>query len=83
MRLLDYAFIDDEVFALRGLMSSAPLHARLADTGPEAPTLIDFIMSKDCSASASLSDADKARLVRIKQDAIKSGVSEPIERAKF
>ena len=44
---------------------------RLAAAGPEAPALIDFIMSKDCPVSASLTDADKARLLQIKRDAIK------------
>jgi hypothetical protein len=36
------------------------------------PDLVDFIMSKDCLVSASLTDADKARLLRIKQDALKA-----------
>jgi len=44
---------------------------RIAAVGLEAPALIDFIMSKDCPISASLTDADKAKLLRIKQDAIK------------
>ena len=39
-------------------------------TGPEAPGLVDFIMSKDCPVSASLTDADKAKLLRIKQEAL-------------
>jgi hypothetical protein len=62
--------MDNAVFVLRGLMVSTPFHARLADVGPEAPALIDFIMSKGCPVSASLTDADKALLLRIKQDAI-------------
>jgi len=33
------------------------LGGRLADTGREAPALIDFIMSKYCPVSAVLSDA--------------------------
>jgi len=71
-RLLDYAFIDNEAFALRGLMSSSLFKARLVDAGPEAPALIDFIMSKDCPVSASLTDADKAKLLSIKQEATKT-----------
>ena len=70
-RLLDYAFIENAPFALRGLMSSTPFEARLADAGPEAPALIDFVMSKDCPVSASLTEADKARLLQIKRDAAK------------
>jgi uncharacterized protein YjbI with pentapeptide repeats len=49
---------------------SSSIEPRLAATGAEAPALVDFIMSKDCPASASLTDADKAKLLRIKQDAI-------------
>ncbi len=30
-------------------------------TGPQAPALVDFIMSPDCLVSASLTNADKAR----------------------
>jgi hypothetical protein len=41
--------------------------ARLAAAGPEAPALIDCIMSKDCPVSAALTDADRAKLLRIKQ----------------
>ncbi len=44
--------------------------SRLESGGPEAPALVDFIMSKDCPVSGSLTDADKAKLLRIKQDAI-------------
>ena len=40
---------------------------RLAATGPEAPALIDFIMSKDCPVSASLTDPDRAKLLQVKQ----------------
>jgi len=54
-------------YILRGVLGSG----RLAATGPEAQGLIDFIMSKDCPVSASLTDADKAKLLRIKQEAIK------------
>jgi hypothetical protein len=34
--------------------------------GPEAPALIDFIMSNDCPVSASLTGTDKAKLLSIK-----------------
>jgi hypothetical protein len=57
---------DNATYVLRGLMRE-----RLGVTGPEAPALVDFILSKDCPVSASLTDADKANLLRIKQDAIK------------
>ena len=63
---------DDAVYVLRGLLrDSPPFHSRLAAAGPEAPALIDFIINKDCPVSASLTDDDKADLLRIKQDAIK------------
>jgi hypothetical protein len=60
---------DDAVYAIRGIDSS--WNNRIADAGPEAPALIDFIMSKDCPVSASLTEADRAMLLRIKQDVIK------------
>jgi hypothetical protein len=44
-------------------------HRGLGESGPETPALADFIMSKDCPVSASLTEDDKARLVRIKQEA--------------
>ncbi len=69
---------DDEALeALRGTtsrisFSSVPIvRSRLESTGPEAPALIDFIMSKDCPVSAMLTDDDKAALLQIKQDAPK------------
>ncbi|SDR31471.1 Uncharacterized protein YjbI, contains pentapeptide repeats [Rhizobiales bacterium GAS113] len=58
---------DDSIYGLRGLLRSR----RLAAVGAAAPALIDFIMSKDCPVSASLTDADKARLLQIKRHAIK------------
>jgi hypothetical protein len=42
---------------------------RLAATGHKSPAFVDFIMSKECPLSASLTDDDKARLLEIKQDA--------------
>jgi hypothetical protein len=55
----------DAIHILRGIIESG----RLAATGREAPALVDFIMSKDCPVSASLTDHDKAKLLEIKQDA--------------
>jgi uncharacterized protein YjbI with pentapeptide repeats len=69
----DSAFADNAAFALRGLTSrNMTGNTRLAAAGPEAPALIDFIMSKDCLVSAALTDADKAKLLRIKQAAPKT-----------
>ena len=45
---------------------------RFAAAGPEASALVDFIMSKDCPVSASLTDGEKANLLHIKQDAQKA-----------
>ncbi len=65
---------DSTVYVLRGLTYAIPAEfTRIGATGPEAPALIDFIMSKDCLVSASLTDADKANLLRIKQAASKTG----------
>ncbi len=65
----------DAVPILRNFLQNLPLvelrNSRLAATGTEASALVDFIMSKDCPVSASLTDADKASLLRIKQNAIK------------
>ena len=66
----------DAIDTLRGLVLSTPEESFLPDAGfaaagPEAPALVDFIMSKDCPVSASLTEADKARLLRIKQAASK------------
>jgi len=47
---------------------------RLSEAGTAAIDLIDDLTSKDskdCPVSASLTDADKARLLQIKRDAIK------------
>jgi hypothetical protein len=42
---------------------------RLSSTGREAPELVDITMSKRCPVSASLTSDDKAKLLKIKQDA--------------
>ena len=53
------------IYILRGIINSR----RLAETDREAPALTDFIMSKDCPVSASLTNDDKAKLLKIKQEA--------------
>jgi uncharacterized protein YjbI with pentapeptide repeats len=58
---------DNAINVLRGLLTGARVEA----AGPEAPALVDFIMSKDCPVHASLTDADRAKLLRIKHDAPK------------
>ena len=60
---------DDAVYVLRGV--AYPLVGRLTATGSGASGLVDFIMSKDCPVSALLTDADKAALLRIKQNPTK------------
>jgi uncharacterized protein YjbI with pentapeptide repeats len=62
---------DDALFVLRGTGST--LNNRFAAAGVAAPALIDFVMSKDCPLSPLLTDADRARLVQIKQQAEKGG----------
>jgi len=56
------------IHVLRGIIG----RSRLAETGHEAPALVDFIMSKDCPVSTSLTDDDKAKLLKIKQAAEKN-----------
>jgi uncharacterized protein YjbI with pentapeptide repeats len=55
------------IHVLRGIFT----WGRIAATGRETPALVDFIMSKDCPVSASLTGDDKATLLKIKQDAEK------------
>jgi hypothetical protein len=57
------------IYILRGVVRGVLELGRLAKTGREAPALVDFIMSKDCPVSASLTGDDKAKLLDIKQDA--------------
>ncbi len=57
----------DAAYVLRGLLNND----RLAADGPEAPALIDFIMSKDCPVFGSLTEADKAMLVNIRERTLK------------
>ncbi len=68
LRSLVCANDTDADHILRGVISNGQLFA----TGREAPALVDFIMSKDCPVSASLTEDDKARLLKIKQDAEKN-----------
>jgi Pentapeptide repeats (8 copies) len=61
---------DDAIYVVR----SDGFQNRLRAAGAAASDLIDDLMnkvSKDCSVYASLTDADKARLLQIKRDAIK------------
>ena len=56
---------DDTIYVLRGLsrvtLSTFNIPSRIESAGAEAPALVDFIMSKDCPVSASLTEADKAK----------------------
>jgi len=62
---------DNALHVLHGLShEDASGRSRLSAAGSEAP-LVKFIMGKECPASASLTDADRAALLRIEQDAIK------------
>jgi hypothetical protein len=65
LRSLVCASGTDAIHILRGVLSNG----QLAETDREAPGLVDHIMSKDCPVSASLTDDDKATLLKIKQDA--------------
>jgi hypothetical protein len=53
------------IHILRGIVTNH----RLAETGREAPALVDFIVSEDCPISAALTEDDKANLLKVKQDA--------------
>ena len=57
----------DAIYVLRG----AGFQARLVAADTAAPGLIDDLTSKNCSVAASLTGADRANLLRIKQEAIK------------
>ncbi|HZZ25014.1 MAG TPA: pentapeptide repeat-containing protein [Roseiarcus sp.] len=59
---------DEALYALRGPLQGFP--DPLEAAGPEAPALIDFITSKDCPISSSLTADDKASLLSIKQGVI-------------
>jgi uncharacterized protein YjbI with pentapeptide repeats len=59
---------DDALFILRGLFYT-PVEeiSRLRAAGSEAPALVDFIMSKDCSVSSLLTADDRAKLLGLKR----------------
>ena len=59
----------DATHILRGVFSI--FNSRLSDTGPNAPALVDFIMSDKCPVSAALTEDDKSRLRAIKREAEK------------
>jgi hypothetical protein len=70
----------DSALVLRGILTqsigihyvpnlgAAHVSNRLATAGPRASELVDFIMSRDCPVSSSLTDADRIRLAQIKQE---------------
>ena len=62
---------DNGLYILRGLTTpvSGPF-TRIEAAGPQVPTLVDFIMSKNCPVSESLTEADKTILLRIRKRAI-------------
>jgi uncharacterized protein YjbI with pentapeptide repeats len=64
------------IHILRGLNNGE----RLAETGREAPALVNFIMSNDCPVSASLTSDDKAMLLEIKQKAEKESAPPPTSK---
>jgi len=69
------------IYVLRGIVRKEPMQvARFAATHREAPALVDYIMSKDCPVSTSLTDDDKAKLLQIKQDAEKKFPSPPTSK---
>jgi uncharacterized protein YjbI with pentapeptide repeats len=74
LRILVCESDSNAIFILRGIMRSLTVRpsSRLEATGREAPELIEFIMSKDCPVSASLTEDDKAKLLKIKQAAEKN-----------
>ena len=84
----DTAFAKALATELRGLVCERDANAihilhgisnwgRLAKTGRESPALVDFIMSKDCPVSASLTANDKAKLLKIKQNAEQKSAPPP------
>jgi uncharacterized protein YjbI with pentapeptide repeats len=67
----------DAIVVLRGILHGAnqgrgsTVRGRLEAAGPEAPVLVDFILSGDCPISSGLTGADKADLRYAKQNAMK------------
>jgi len=60
----------DAIYILRGITSQHRF-VWFAETRREGTALVDFIMSKDCPVSASLTDDDKSRLVTMRLMTIK------------
>ena len=61
---------DDAIYVVRGISRSGPLQSRFEAAGVAASGLIDDLMdknSKDCPVAAALTDADRAKLMQIKQ----------------
>jgi hypothetical protein len=68
LRSLVCASDANAIHIMRGIINSG----RTLETGREAPALVDFIMSKDCPVSASLTANNNTELLKIKQDAEKN-----------
>ena len=61
---------DDASYILLGLTYSTTRFTRIEATGSGAPALVDFILSRGCPVSASLSGDLRAKLLVLKQRAI-------------
>jgi hypothetical protein len=77
LRSLDDASIQNSLFALREMTAPnrnhiLPAVSEVRAMDDLAPDLIDFIMSKNCLVSIALNDSDKARLLRIKREALQA-----------
>ncbi|MFO1102777.1 MAG: pentapeptide repeat-containing protein [Methylocystis sp.] len=80
LRMLVCSSEANAIHILRGVSNG--FFPRLEATGREAPALIDDILKgKDCPVSAALTDADKARLQKIRAEALKNNSESP-EAAK-
>jgi len=69
---------DDAIYVVRGAGVLPAFQNRLEAAGPAAINLISDLMdkgSKDCPVAAALSDADRAKLLQIKQKIEKTGKS--------
>ncbi|PWB89890.1 hypothetical protein C5688_13705 [Methylocystis sp. MitZ-2018] len=73
MRQLFCADDEDAIYILRGLPKFSQLPYA---PGREEPVLVDAIMDKGCPVSATLTEADKAKLLQIKQQAEKLPAAE-------
>ncbi len=77
--------VDDAIYAFHG----NGFQDRLGAAGARAPAqvdfidFIDFIMSKDCPVSASLTDADKAKLPQIRKEAAEEAIKEAATHGGF